>query len=167
MKYLKTEGEYNAIVVSHASNGLFESNNGTPGIRLVLEVNDGPNAGERVSWTGWLSEKAFERTVKTLDDAFGFSGNFEELVEMPNLFMEQQCSIVTEMEMDDRDASKEHCRVKWLDPMGGRRGNAPTLEKNAASALAKRLTGRAQALLKSASMGGSAPARPAPAGSDY
>lgn len=159
-QYLNVAGKFTGKAVKDASNGLFETPSGTPGIRLVLEVTEtGEYEGQLVTWTGWLSDKAFDFTVKALNEAFSFSGNFAEIAEMPDLFAEQPCSFETEMEPSENDASKVYCKVKWLNPVGGRGGNAPVLEKHAAVDLAKRMSGRAQALLKSATTGGSAPPR--------
>lgn len=151
MNYLKTAGNFDCVVVDDASNGLFESTEKkTPGIRLMLEVlSPAAQAGEVIAWSGWLSDAAFERTTQTINEVFGFGGNYGEVAENPNLFSQQQCSIVTEMETDRDDASKQHLRVKWLNPLGGKGGSAPVLEINAAKDLAKRLTARATALLKS------------------
>jgi len=155
---LKTVGTFSGIVIEDTSNGLFESTEKrTPGIRLILEVTEGPQMGEVIAWTGWLSENtskpgaesAFERTTKLLNEVFGFNGNYLDVAENGNHFRDLPCSFVTEMEADLKDPNKSYLRVKWLNSPGGRHGNAPVLDSGAAKSLAQRMSARAQALLKS------------------
>lgn len=145
-KPLTAEGRFTAVVIKSESNGLFEAGEKkTPGVRLALAVVGGPEEGNYIDWNGWLSDSAFDNTVKTLNETFGFSGNFGEIAEMPDIFAGQQCSITTE---NEEYQGKVRLKVKWLNPVGG--GPAPTLKPDEAKGLAARLSSRATALLKSA-----------------
>jgi hypothetical protein len=146
---LKTPGNYDCSVISDTSNGLFQSTKGTLGVRVNMQVIAGPQAGQTIAWTGWLSDKSWEGTAKALHETFGFGGVFEEIAELPDLFLDQTCSIVAEMEPSE-DGTKEYLRVRWLNPYG-KSASAPVLAPNAGKDLLKRmnLTNRASALLKS------------------
>ncbi len=84
-----------------------ESETGTPFVELSFENAE----GERINGWVYLSEKAFERAVKTLRDAFGFDGNFETL---PAQVTGKRCSITTEFDEYD---GKERLKVKWINAL--------------------------------------------------
>lgn len=147
-----------AVVVNDPDNGLVEiGKNKTEAVRLILAIVGGPHEGETIEWIGWLSDGAFENTLKRLQDAFRFSGNFAEIAEMPSLFGGQQCKITTEFETYE---GKTRLKVKWLNSLEGGGGAAPVMEPAKAKTLAQKLTARANALAKAA---GAKPAAAAPA----
>lgn len=84
-----------------------ESPNHTPFVELSFE-ND-----QHETLSGWLylSEAAFERSVKALRDAFGFDNNFETL---PAQVVNKRCAITTEFEEHE---GKTRLKVKWINAL--------------------------------------------------
>jgi hypothetical protein len=136
MPNLKMPGRYKATVVETK---IAHSTKGTPYAGLLLRTDEREMADAYL----YLSEKAFERTVKTLVEVFGFDGDFDTLERQ---VVGQRCSITAEEEEDDR--GEVRVRVKWINPEQA----APADQ----SFLAK-LTQRARAL----GAGKAAPPRPA------
>lgn len=83
------------------------TNKGTPGVFLTFK-ND---SNETIDSALWLSEKAFERTVKVLRDVFDFDDNFDTI---DGQVIDKRCSITVEEEVDDK--GKAWPRVKWINP---------------------------------------------------
>lgn len=152
-----------AVVIDDPDNGLVEiGKENKPAIRLILAIVGGPCEGHTIEWIGWLTDAAFESTLKRLQDAFQFSGNFGEVAEMPALFAGQQCRITTEFETYE---NKTRLKVKWLNSLAGGGGAAPVMEPAKAKSLASKLTARAAALMKAAgTKPPAAPSRPAGTG---
>jgi len=147
MSKLNKEGKFTAVVIEDPGNGLFEAGDKkTPGIRLWLAVTDeGPEKGLVIDWSGWLTDGAFDNTLKALAEAFEFEGDFGALATNGNLFFGKPCSITTEFE---EYKGKSHCKVRWLNPVGG--GAPAPMDQTAAKGLAAKLTARAAALRKAA-----------------
>jgi hypothetical protein len=125
MSKINTAGRHVAVVKSVEFG---KSEKDTPFIQIEFQSEDGSSA-----ITGWLylSDAAFENTVRTLRDAFKFDGNFETLAEQLNV---KPCSITNEAEEYE---GKDRIKVKWI--------NAPRTSKpidNQAEFL-KKLTSRA------------------------
>jgi hypothetical protein len=111
MPLLKTAGRFDATVRTCE---IDEPPGKDATVRLTLDTTEG-------EITTWLSlrtvrkegsdKSAFDISLKTLREAFGFDDDF------PNLAAQVQgkaCSIVTEMETYE---GKERCRVKWVNPV--------------------------------------------------
>lgn len=105
MPLINTTGRHE-VTAKKATFG--ESQKGTPFIEISFEDN------AAASINGWLylSDAAFERTVKVLREVFGFDGNFETL---PAQIEGKRCSIETEEEEDDKKVLR--MRVKWINPL--------------------------------------------------
>lgn len=82
----------------------------TPGVFFVFDTDHGTIDGAL-----WLTEKAYERTLKTLRECFGFNDNFNEIEWQVKGC---KCSITIEDEPDQKDATKSWPRVKWINPVG-------------------------------------------------
>ena len=112
MPLIKTDGTYTATVQS-AKFG--QSDNGTPFIQFAFVADE----GEITGWA-YLSEKAFENTVKSLREAFGFDGNFEGLNPAEDGSFDcwngKQCKIVVVLEEYD---GKERAKVKFINGLNG------------------------------------------------
>lgn len=126
MPLLEKEGRFVAKVTA-AELGQVDNENQTPYVQMNFDTDEGSITG-RV----WLSEAAFERSLKVLKDCFGFDGNFENL----DPIVDQECSITTEFEEYEKDGeTKKSLRVKWINPKGG-----PKMEEGARKSLAQRLS---------------------------
>ena len=86
---------------------LSESSKGTPCVQIDFDAN-----GDTATAWLYLSDAAFERSVKTLRDAFGFDDDFETL---PDQLVGKQCQIVVEYEADDKGVLRP--RVKWINSL--------------------------------------------------
>lgn len=126
MPNLKMPGRYKATVME-CSIGTAQT--GTPYVFLLLRTDE----REMTDAYLYLSEKAFERTLKTLSEAFGFDGDFDTISRQ---LVGKRCSIVAEEE-DDGFGLK--VRVRWINPE-----QAKTADK----AFLAMLTGRARSLLQ-------------------
>ena len=112
---------------------LSESSKGTPCIQIEFE-----SAGETATAWLYLSDKAFENSVKTLRDAFGFDDDFETLEAQ---VIGRKCQIVVEEEADDKGNLKP--RVKWINSLR----STPRPLSNAEELKAK-LTAKAARLMR-------------------
>src|SRR5436190_23458900 len=89
MPLINTTGRHD-VTTKQGSFG--ESKNGTPFFELLFADDSGATIN------GWLylSEAAFENSVKTLRETFGFNGDFETL---PAQVSNKRCAITVEEEI--------------------------------------------------------------------
>jgi len=113
-------GKHTATVIAAA---LTESSKGTPCVQIEFDAS-----GETITAWLYLSDAAFERSVKTLRDAFGFDDEFENLADQ---LVGQKCQIVVEEEADDKGQLRP--RVKWINALR----SAPRPLSNAEALTAK------------------------------
>lgn len=106
-----------------------QSGTGTPHVSLSLETDE----GKHITAYLYLSEKAFERTAKTLQEVFGFDGDFQTVSDQ---VLQKKCSITVEEE-DDQDG-KPRMRVKWI--------NSPRMSKPVEESFLAKLTRKAREL---------------------
>lgn len=122
MPKIEIPGRYAAKVIEAS---LGEASTGTPYVYLSFETDEGQHIG---AWL-YVSDKAFENTLETLRETFGFDGNFENLGQL----RAKACSITVEEEKDDK--GKPRLRVRWINPPGG--GGKPAPQGLAAQLTAK------------------------------
>ena len=104
MPSLKQPGRYKATVIE-AGTGTAQT--GTPYVFLLLRTDEGETCDAFL----YLSDKAFERTIKTLHQSLGFDGQFETVgKQLPG----RRCSITAEDEIDDNGQTR--VRVRWINP---------------------------------------------------
>jgi hypothetical protein len=101
MPLISKPGRY-AVTVSKAEVG--ESATGTPYVYLGFDTE----AGEHIGAWVYFSDKAFERSLQTLEDALDFDGDFACVDQM----IGRPCSIVVE-EHDYQ--GKTALRVRWIN----------------------------------------------------
>lgn len=144
-------GTHAVRVVSH---GLGKSGTGTPYIAVLFENE----AAERLSWYGYLSEKAIERTVKTLEDLGwvpAHDGGDITALNGTDRLVGAEAEIVVEAEVYD---GKERRKVKWVNRPGG---GVPKMEEGDAAGLAASLRGRIMSAASPAPSAKPGPARAA------
>lgn len=115
--------------------------NNTPFLRLNLIVTDDSDCeGEQITFQGWLTDKALDRTIKNLAEVFGWDGDLEVLAKLTSTgpFVDLPCQIVTE---EEEYNGKMAVKIKWLNPTGG---GGKTMEPDAAYAIAKKFGARAK-----------------------
>jgi hypothetical protein len=116
-RYVTAEGKYTAKVKQPGNGWLGKTKTGTDYIRLPLLIEDeGDQNGREIVWQGWLSEKAAERTAKTLDEAFGREWDIPTLNAGKAPWVGKLCRITIEAE--EGEDGKVRQKVKWLNPIG-------------------------------------------------
>ncbi len=150
MKHINSEGSFDCIVTMPTAGWIGESEEKqTPFIRIPVQVtDDGVEKGAGAVWQGWLSQGAFDKTIKRLVEVFGFNGDLAALATGHQTFVGQPCAITTVFEEYN---GKKRCKVQWLNAIGG--GTKP-MEQSKLEALLARLTPEA---IKVAKMAGKEP----------
>ena len=116
-RYVTAPGKYTAKVKQPGNGWLGTTTKGTDFIRIPLLIEDeGDQHGREIVWQGWLSEKAAERTAKTLDEAFGREWDIKSLDAGKVPWLGKQCRITIEAE--EGEDGKVRQKVKWLNPIG-------------------------------------------------
>jgi hypothetical protein len=150
--YLNRAGEWLAVVKAPGNGWIGESKKGTPFIRVPLLVD---HEGERfeIVWRGWLTDSAFDYTVKTLAKAFGWDGNLADLTDGLVKWEGRKCQITTAIEEYDGQA---RCLVQWLNPAGG---GASKVEQSTLDELIKTYQRRGMAIAREEAKAASSPAK--------
>lgn len=98
-------GKFAATIISAQ---VAESNKkGTPGVFFTFKTSHGEIEGSL-----WLSDAAYERTLKTIRECFAFNDDFASL---GSQIEGKECSITVDMETGSD--GKEYARVKWINPV--------------------------------------------------
>lgn len=113
--YLKAEGEFVGEAVKPKSGWLGKSKEKqTPYIQVsFVIVDDVEESGKEITWFGYLSDRAIERTVDTLVECFGFDGDLSALHAGTSSFEGKRARLTVEAEEYD---GKKRYKVKWLNP---------------------------------------------------
>ena len=99
-------GRHKATVLTAAVGE--SSQNKTPGVFIDFQLEEGGT----IRGTLWLSEKAYERSLNTLREVFAFNDDFATIQEQ---LEGRACSVVIELEEDQKEAGKWWPRVKWIN----------------------------------------------------
>jgi hypothetical protein len=116
-RYVSAPGKYTAKVKQPGNGWLGTTTKGSDFIRIPLLIDDpaSDQHGREIVWQGWLTEKAAERTAKTLDEAFGREWDIKSLDAGNSVFVGQHCRITVEAE--EGEDGKVRLKVRWLNPM--------------------------------------------------
>lgn len=116
-KYLNAEGDFEGEVEMPEGGWMqLSREKQTPYIAIPIVVTgDDADAGKRITWAGWLSDKALENTINTLVKCFDFDGDLNSLYSGKQTFDGKSVSFTTEIE---EYQGKKRCKVKWLNPAG-------------------------------------------------
>lgn len=145
-------GKYVAIAIAQDS-ALAETSNGTPQVAVVFQIQEPPEQyGERITWFGFLTEKATPRTIEGLRAA-GFTG--DDLTDLSSLGS-KNCEIVVE---DEEYEGKTYTKVKWVNDLGRGHAVKGVLNEDGRRALAAKMKNAFRAF--DASNGKPAATRPA------
>jgi hypothetical protein len=147
MKYLNTEGSFEAIITEPSAGWIGEAGqNASPFIRIPVQVTeDGPEKGAIGIWQGYLTDDAFEKTIKRLAEALGFNGDLYSLTTGKQTLVGKPCNITTKFEEYN---GKTRCKIAWLNAPGG--GGAKPLEPRKLDSLLNKLNTRAIQIAKGA-----------------
>ncbi len=155
-KYISEVGSYRCMVMDPPNGQWFgeSEEKKTPyiAIRAVVNDPDSDQHGAEITYYAWLSDGAFDRTIKGLSELFGWNGDMEALAAGEVTFTGQECTIVTESEEYD---GKKRIRAKWLNSVD-RQG--PVMAQEKVKSLIARLGSKAKAIAK-ATGAASAPAQ--------
>jgi len=114
------EGEYQARAVTvdteeygpvWAQFGATET--GTDQVAVTFEIISGPYKGERLTWFGYFTEKATERTIQALRYC-GLKGDDIMLAMEQPIDQEVQITI-----KHDTYRGKTRAKINWINPPGG------------------------------------------------
>jgi hypothetical protein len=110
-------GRHLVKVIGHV---LGRSSTGTPHIAVLFE---NVSSGDRITWYGYLSDKALERTITSLEvlgwDAAAHGGQIDRL-HGTDVLVGHEAEIVVEMEVYE---GKANPKVKWVNAVGGGLGD--------------------------------------------
>ena len=154
-QYVDRAGAFLCVVQEPTSGWFGEAGEKqTPFIRIVGKVTgDGDQKDRIIIWQGWLSDGAFDNTIKALAEAFpAWDGDLASLQNGSFTFAGLECQIVTEVETYE---NKPRVKAKWLNPAGG---GAKPMEKAKVDSIGAKLGRRAQAIVKATHAGGGDPA---------
>lgn len=99
------------------------------GIEIEFSFEEPSTSGyETLRWVGWLSDAALQRTMETLVDVLGFTGNEAydhegRLTDPKALDYEREIQLVVEME-EGQDENRQpngkvYPKIKWVNKLGG------------------------------------------------
>jgi hypothetical protein len=88
------------------------SSNGTEQIGVDMMLLEGPNEGERISFYGYFSEAAFDRTIESLQH-MGWDGN--DLSDLSTIGTADPYIVIAHEEYNGEVSAK----VKWVNAAGG------------------------------------------------
>jgi hypothetical protein len=150
-KYVNDEGRYEGIVEMPSGGWLqLSGENQTPYIAIPLKVTgDDVDAGKIITWCGWLSDKALERTIDTLVKCFDFDGDLNSLYAGKQTFKGKLVSFTTKIEEYN---GKQRCKVAWLNPHGYSH-QVPKLDESTALTLLSGISKRAKEIAKASRSG--------------
>lgn len=149
MKYLNSEGSFEAIVTEPSAGWIGEAGqNLSPFIRIPVQViEDGPEKGAIGIWQGYLTDDAFEKTIKRLAEAIGFNGDLYSLTTGKQTLVGKPCNITTKLEEYN---NKTRCKIAWLNAPGG--GGAKPIEPRKLDSLLNKLNTRSMQIAKAATL---------------
>ena len=111
MNELIEPGKYIATVSDY---GQAETSTGKPYVYVYFTTQ----TGEKVKWTGYLTDNAIQRTMDSLVVAGCRDlGGVAEGMKSNAFDTSVSCSITVEHEQDQKDPSKTYARVKWVNPL--------------------------------------------------
>jgi hypothetical protein len=163
--YISTVGTFECIVQKPEAGWFGESKEKkTPFIRIPVKVIEGPYAGQRATYSAWLTDAIFDKTIARLAEVFGFDGDLTALHTGKITFAGMKCSITTEAETYE---GKTKIKVAWLNRPGG--STPKPMEETKVQSILTKLTARGKAIAKAAKAAAGitvAPTAPAPAAPD-
>ena len=115
-----------------------KSNTGTAGLEVAFRFKQllagGAQSDEQLTWVGWISDAARDRTMKTLVDVLGYNGSMDTnedgvFTDPKVLDWDRDITLVIEMEAYE---GKQYPKIKWVNKAGGSAfaGCAPEVVKN-------------------------------------
>jgi hypothetical protein len=90
---------------------------GTPGVKVTLRLEAGPDKGAHIEWIGWLTDATTARTSESLA-LLGYDGN-----DPASVMTKEAIGVIEHEEYTKKSGEKaQRPRVAWInDPTGGGR----------------------------------------------
>jgi hypothetical protein len=85
---------------------------GTEQVAVLFEIREGEQKGQRMTWFGFFTERAAERTLESLRNAGWQSDDLSDLSTVGS----RDCQIVVEEETDQNGQPRD--RVRWVNSLG-------------------------------------------------
>lgn len=145
-RYVDRAGTFSCRVKKPANGWFGEAGeNNTPFIRIPCFVtDDGDQEGREITWKGWISEAAFDRTIQTLCKVFPqWDGDLEALQNDTFSFAGFDCEVVSESKTHN---GQKRVEAKWLNALGG--GGGKVMDSGKVQSLISKLGRRAKAIAK-------------------
>lgn len=136
-------GEHPARAVEWALRSVGQ--NETPAVAVRFRLTDGPRRANYITWDGWLTDKAFDRTIESLQYC-GWKG--DDLRDLQGLDA-NEVSLVIELEdyTDPNGEFKQIPKVRWVNGGSGLSMKGRMTESEAA-VFAEKMRGRIHAMQK-------------------
>lgn len=116
-QYVNAEGKFLGTVKRPGNGWLgMEAKSGSEFVRVpVVIADEGEQKGKEIVWKGYLTEKATERTLKTLDDIFGSGWTMQQLEDqaVPN-WVGTEVRVTVQGEEYNGEM---RFKIKWLNPV--------------------------------------------------
>jgi len=145
--YLQTVGSFECIVEKPDIGWIGEQGEKkTPFVRIPLVVTEGDCKGQTTIYKAWLSDGAFDNTIRRLAEVFGFDGDLITLNSGRQTLAGLPCNITTEME---NYQGKDRLKIAWLNPPGG--GEAKPLDEIKVASILTKLNAKSKAVAKTVS----------------
>jgi len=108
-------GTYRARAVS---GGLGYAGNGTEQLAVDFVITEGPNEGQHVTWWGFFSDKAVDRTIESLRIC-GWKG--DDLCDLTGITDNDVDLVIEAEEYEDRRTGEIRSigKVRWVNRAGG------------------------------------------------
>jgi hypothetical protein len=118
------EGNYLARGVSMSEGK--SKDKGTLGITVVFNITqDGPQKGQMIEWTGWLTDKSKARTAESLV-LCGFDGTDHKTIGARDVLLVVEHEDVPPDPNNPNAPTRKRARVSWVnDPARGGMGMVP------------------------------------------
>lgn len=109
---LDAVGTFECIVEAPQLGWFDKSSKGSPYIRIPCVVDEnGPHNGKKITWLGYLTSNAYEKTEETIADVFGKNWTWSNIP-----FAGKRVIIVTE---EEEYNGKKQIKAKYLNALGG------------------------------------------------
>lgn len=143
------DGVYLAVAVSW---GLGLTSTGKEQLGVEFEFLDERLAGQRITWFGYFTDRAFDVTLKALR-TLGWQGS--DLSDLRDLDSNQVNLVIENEEYQGR----YYPRVRWINPLNSGIPLRSQMDPNAARSFAERMKGRILAAEQSGGQTGAQPAQ--------
>ena len=133
------------------------TDNGKEQAAVLFEITEGDEAGERLTWFGYFTEKTAARTIESLRHC-GWQGN-----DLSTITADDLCNDVSIVVDEEEYNGELRTKIQWVNRLGSGLAVKTRMDPTAAASFAARMKGACMAIKPSAPQAATAPKpRPAP-----